>query len=133
MFAGAYSMLIACAPYILAAGAIIMLALEYSKRTKLGNFIVIAGYANGQQEPDICCAGVDGEDTMEDIKELINKLIENTFKNYNSLVVTTYHHSYFDKKLCRCFDYIEGKFVILSSEQAKMVDNQIRTLDFMGY
>ena len=133
MFAGAYSMLIACAPYILAAGAIIMLALEYSKRTKLGNFIVIAGYADGQQEPDICCAGVDDEDTMEDIKELINKLIENTFKNYNSLVVTTHDHSYFGKKICRCFDYIEGKFVILSSEQAKMVDNQIRTLDFMGY
>jgi hypothetical protein len=131
MFAGAYSMLIACAPYILAAGAIIMLALEYSKRTKLGNFIVIAGYANGQQEPDICCAGVDGEDTMEDIKELINKLIENTLKKYNLLVVTTYHHSYFDKKICRCFDYIEGKFVILSSEQAKMVDTQIRSLDFM--
>ncbi|MFO0099629.1 MAG: hypothetical protein ACK52E_16415 [Aphanizomenon sp.] len=131
MFAGAYSVLIACAPYILAAGAIIMLALEYSKRTKLGNFIVIAGYADGQQEPDICCAGVDGKDTMEDIKELINKLIENTFKKYNSLVVTTHDHSYFDEKLCRCFDYKEGNFVILSKEQAKMVDTQIRSLDFM--
>lgn len=131
MFAGAYSVLIACAPYILAAAAIIMLALEYSKKTKLGNFIVIAGYANGQQEADVCCAGVDGTDTMEDIKKLINKLIENTLKKYNLLVVTTHEHSYFDKKLCRCFDYTEGKFVILSKEQAKMVDTQIRSLDFM--
>lgn len=133
MFAGAYSVLIACAPYILAAAAIIILALEYSKKTKLGDFIVIAGYANGQQEPDICCAAVDGRDTMKDIKELINSMTENTFKNYNSLIVTTHENSYFDGKLCRCFDYTEGVPIILPQEQSKIVDNQIRSLDFMGY
>lgn len=133
MFTGAYSVLIACAPYILAAGAIIMLALEYSKKTKLGDFIVIAGYADGQQEPDISCAGVDGTDTMKDIKKLITSLHENTFKEYKSLIVMTHDRSFFDKKLCRCFDYTEGKPIILSEEQSKIVDEQVRNLDFMGF
>ncbi|WP_028083601.1 hypothetical protein [Dolichospermum circinale] len=133
MFTGAYSVLIACAAYIIAAGAIIMLALEYSKKTKLGDFIVIAGYAKNQQEPDICCAGVDGSDTMKDIDKLINSMYENTFKNYDSLIVMTHDHSFFTKKLCRCFDYTEGKPIILSEEQSKIVDEQIRNLDFMGF
>lgn len=133
MFTGAYSVLIACAPYILAAGAIIMLALEYSKKTKLGDFIVIAGYADGQQEPDISCAGVDGTDTMNDIDKLITSLHENTFKKYKSLIVMTHDRSFFDKKLCRCFDYTQGKPIILSEEQSKIVDEQVRNLDFMGF
>lgn len=133
MFTGAYSVLIACAPYILAAGAIIMLALEYSKKTKLGDFIVIAGYADGQQEPDISCAGVDGTDTMNDIDKLITSLHENTFKEYKSLIVMTHDRSFFDKKLCRCFDYTQGKPIILSEEQSKIVDEQVRNLDFMGF
>ncbi|MFM6672939.1 MAG: hypothetical protein ACKPJO_22860 [Dolichospermum sp.] len=132
MFTGAYSVLIACAPYILAAGAIIMLALEYAKRTKLGDFIVIACYKSNQQEPDITCAGVDGKDTMKDIDKLINSMTERTFKEYDSIIVMTHDKSFFDRRLGRCFKYINKKLIALTEEESKIVDEQVRTFDFMG-
>ena len=89
MFAGAWELLTACAPYILAAVIIIIIAINMAKKNQLDNFIWLLGILESQQEPDVCFARISG-DSLEIMifgDEIVTELKNIPEKETQTLVV----------------------------------------------
>jgi uncharacterized protein YdcH (DUF465 family) len=99
MFAGAYGMLTACAPYILAAAILVIIAINMAKRNQLGDLILILGLLDSQTEPDVCFARVIGDKKMEDIQTLKEGFIAETNKDYDFIYALTFKNEVIARSL----------------------------------
>jgi hypothetical protein len=131
MFAGAWGLLTACAPYILAAAIIIIIAINMAKKNQLGNFIWLLGILESQQEPDLCFARVSGDslERMEDIKQLKSEFLEETNKRYDFLYALTFKN----EELARSFNLKEEAPEILTEEAALTIKTGFSGLEYMPF
>ncbi len=131
MFAGAWGLLTACAPYILAAAIIIIIAINMAKKNQLGNFIWLLGILESQQEPDVCFARVSGDslERMEDIKQLKSEFLEETNKRYDFLYALTFKN----EELARSFNLKEEAPEILTEEAALTIKTGFSGLEYMPF
>ena len=129
MFAGAWGLLTACAPYILAAAIIIIIAINMAKKNQLGNFIWLLGIKEGRPEPDLGIARVSGDslERMKDFEEFRFQFLEETNKRYQYLYALTFK----SEKLGRSFDMTEETPTILSEEAAKIIHQGFSYLEDM--
>ncbi len=129
MFAGAWGMLTACAPYILAAAILIIIAIKMAKRNQLGDFILILGLLQSQLEPDICCARVIGDKKMEDLQTLKEGFIAETNKDYDFIYALTFKN----EQIARSMDISNETPVIIPEEAALTIKSGLSTLDYMDF
>ncbi|MDB9318202.1 hypothetical protein [Nodularia spumigena] len=131
MFAGAWGMLTACAPYILSAAIIIAIAINMAKKNQLGNFIWLLGLVQNQTEPDVCFARISGDslERMEDIKQLKSDFLEETNKKYNSLYVLSFKN----EELGRSFNFKNKNPEILPEETALTIKAGFSGLEYMPF
>ncbi|MEA5526932.1 hypothetical protein [Nodularia spumigena] len=129
MFAGAWGLLTACAPYILAAAILVIIAIKMAKENQLGDFILILGLLASQTEPDICCARVIGDEKMEDIQTLKEGLIAETNKDYDFLYALTFK----SEELARSLDISQETPVIISEEAAITIKEGLSSLEYMDF
>ncbi|AFW96147.1 hypothetical protein ANA_C13485 [Anabaena sp. 90] len=129
MFAGAWGLLTACAPYILAAAIIIIIAINMAKKNQLGNFIWLLGIKEGRPEPDLGIARVSGDslERMKDFEEFRFQFLEETNKQYQYLYALTFK----SEKLGRSFDMTGETPTILSEEAAKIIHQGFSYLEDM--
>ncbi len=129
MFAGAWGLLTACAPYILAAAIIIIIAINMAKKNQLGNFIWLLGIKEGRPEPDLGIARVSGDslERMKDFEEFRFQFLEETNKRYQYLYALTFK----SEKLGRSFDMTGETPTILSEEAAKIIHQGFSYLEDM--
>ena len=129
MFAGAWGLLTACAPYILAAAIIIIIAINMAKKNQLGNFIWLLGIKENQIEPDLGIARVSGHslERMKCLKEFKLDFLEETNKQYQYLYALTFK----SENLSRSFDMTEEMPIILSEEAAKIIRDGFSYLEDM--
>jgi hypothetical protein len=129
MFAGAWGLLTACAPYILAAAILVIIAIKMAKRNQLGDFILILGLLSSQTEPDICCARVIGDEKMEDIQTLKEGFITETNKNYDFIYALTFKN----EELARSLDISQETPVIIPEEAAITINAGLSSLEYMDF
>jgi hypothetical protein len=129
MFAGAWGLLTACAPYILAAAILVIIAIKMAKRNQLGNFILILGLLASQTEPDICCARVIGDEKMEDIQTLKEGFITETNKNYDFIYALTFKN----EVIARSMDISNETPVIIPEEAAITINAGLSSLEYMDF
>jgi hypothetical protein len=131
MFAGVWGVLVACAPYILAASILIIIAINMAKKNKLGNFIWLLGLMQGQEEPNVCFARIKGDslERMRDIERLKLDFIEETNKNYRDLYVL----SFTNQRLERCFKFNEKTPKILQEDSALAIKSMFSGLEYMPF
>jgi hypothetical protein len=129
MFAGAWGLLTACAPYILAAAILVIIAIKMAKRNQLGNFILILGLLASQTEPDICCARVIGDEKMEDIQTLKEGFITETNKNYDFIYALTFKN----EVIARSLDISNETPVIIPEEAAITINAGLSSLEYMDF
>ncbi len=101
MFAGAWSFLTSCAPYIIAAAVIIIITIKLSQKTDIGNWItLLAVGSNKNQEPDTVFARVIGDvqEKLKDLDKIKEDLIEETGKQYANVYAFSFDGD--AKKLC---------------------------------
>ena len=129
MFAGAWGLLTACAPYILAAAILVIIAIKMAKRNQLGDFILILGLLASQTEPDICCARVIGDEKMEDIQTLKEGFITETNKNYDFIYALTFKN----EELARSLDISQETPVIIPEAAAITIKEGLSSLEYMDF
>ena len=129
MFAGAWGLLTACAPYILAAAILVIIAIKMAKRNQLGDFILILGLLASQTEPDICCARVIGDEKMEDIQTLKEGFITETNKNYDFIYALTFKN----EQIARSMDISNETPVIIPEEAAITINAGLSSLEYMDF
>ncbi|MBO1052980.1 MAG: hypothetical protein HEQ25_13575 [Dolichospermum sp. DET73] len=129
MFAGAWGLLTACAPYILAAAILVIIAIKMAKRNQLGDFILILGLLASQTEPDICCARVIGDEKMEDIQTLKEGFITETNKNYDFIYALTFKN----EQIARSMDISNETPVIIPEEAAITIKEGLSSLEYMDF
>ena len=129
MFAGAWGLLTACAPYILAAAILVIIAIKMAKRNQLGDFILILGLLASQTEPDICCARVIGDEKMEDIQTLKEGFITETNKNYDFIYALTFKN----EQIARSMDISNETPVIIPKEAAITINAGLSSLEYMDF
>jgi hypothetical protein len=129
MFAGAWGLLTACAPYILAAAILVIIAIKMAKRNQLGDFILILGLLASQTEPDICCARVIGDEKMEDIQTLKEGFITETNKNYDFIYALTFKN----EVIARSLDISNETPVIIPEEAAITINAGLSSLEYMDF
>ena len=129
MFAGAWGLLTACAPYILAAAILVIIAIKMAKRNQLGDFILILGLLASQTEPDICCARVIGDEKMEDIQTLKEGFITETNKDYDFIYALTFKN----EVIARSMDISNETPVIIPEEAAITINAGLSSLEYMDF
>jgi hypothetical protein len=129
MFAGAWGLLTACAPYILAAAILVIIAIKMAKRNQIGDFILILGLLASQTEPDICCARVIGDEKMEDIQTLKEGFITETNKNYDFIYALTFKN----EVIARSLDISNETPVIIPEEVAITINEGLSSLEYMDF
>ncbi|ALB41847.1 hypothetical protein AA650_16545 [Anabaena sp. WA102] len=129
MFAGAWGLLTACAPYILAAAILVIIAIKMAKRNQLGDFILILGLLASQTEPDICCARVIGDEKMEDIQTLKEGFITETNKDYDFIYALTFKN----EQIARSMDISNETPVIIPEEAAITINAGLSSLEYMDF
>ncbi|QSV56251.1 MAG: hypothetical protein HEP80_22965 [Dolichospermum sp. UKL201] len=129
MFAGAWGLLTACAPYILAAAILVIIAIKMAKRNQLGDFILILGLLASQTEPDICCARVISDEKMEDIQTLKEGFITETNKNYDFIYALTFKN----EQIARSMDISNETPVIIPEEAAITINAGLSSLEYMDF
>jgi hypothetical protein len=129
MFAGAWGLLTACAPYILAAAILVIIAIKMAKRNQIGDFILILGLLASQTEPDICCARVIGDEKMEDIQTLKEGFITETNKNYDFIYALTFKN----EQIARSMDISNETPVIIPEEAAITINAGLSSLEYMDF
>ncbi|QEI41482.1 hypothetical protein BMF77_pc00056 (plasmid) [Dolichospermum sp. UHCC 0315A] len=129
MFAGAWGLLTACAPYILAAAILVIIAIKMAKRNQLGDFILILGLLASQTEPDICCTRVIGDEKMEDIQTLKEGFITETNKNYDFIYALTFKN----EELARSLDISQETPVIIPEAAAITIKEGLSSLEYMDF
>ncbi|MBD2386028.1 hypothetical protein [Cylindrospermum sp. FACHB-282] len=100
MFAGAWAFLTSCAPYILAAAIIIILAIKMSQKVQVGNLVTLLATTGNDQDPDLVSARISGDsaERLKDLADLKTSLLEETGKDYANIYGFTFEKG--DRKLC---------------------------------
>ncbi|WP_241993625.1 hypothetical protein [Trichormus variabilis] len=129
MFAGAWGMLTACAPYILTAAIIVIIAIKMAKKNKLGDFILMLGLLLSQTEPDVCFARIIGDKKMEDLQTLKEGFITETNKDYDFIYALTFKN----EEIARSMDMTNKTPVILPEEAALTIKAGLSTLEYMPF
>jgi hypothetical protein len=131
MFAGAWGMLTACAPYILAGAILVIIAIKMAKENQLGSFICLLGRIAGRPEPDVCFARIIGNsfEMMNDIRDVRNTFLEETRKRYISLTVLTFKGD----ELGRSFDFISEVPIILTPNIAIAIKTSYANIEYLDF
>lgn len=101
MFAGAWSFLTSCAPYIIAAAVIIIITIKLSQKTDIGNWITLLAIGNNKnQEPDTVFARLSGDvqEKLKDLGKIKEDLIQETGKQYTNIYAFSFDGD--TRKLC---------------------------------
>ncbi|MBG1242599.1 hypothetical protein [Nostoc sp. NZL] len=100
MFAGAWSFLTSCAPYIIAAAVIIIITIKLSQKADIGNWITVLAVGNNNQEPDTVFARLlgDAQEKLKDLGKIKEDLIQETGKQYANIYAFSFDGD--ARKLC---------------------------------
>ncbi|MBD2499857.1 hypothetical protein [Anabaena azotica] len=101
MFAGVWGFLTSCAPYIIAAAVIIIIAIKLSQKSDIGNWITLLAIGdNKNQEPDTVFARLFGDvqEKLKDLGKLKEDLLQETGKIYENVYAFSFDGD--ARKLC---------------------------------